>query len=98
MSYNLSEVRKAMLGFAVPAATVIVSAVTAGSDGGSTITTPEVVTALCAAVITGGTVFGVKNKPARGHRRKANVSEAAGDADTGLTTKYPTTPAHRDPA
>jgi hypothetical protein len=39
MKYALSEVRKAMLAFAAPFATVLVSAVTSASDGGSTLVT-----------------------------------------------------------
>jgi hypothetical protein len=89
MKYALSEVRKAMLAFAAPFATVLVSAVTSASDGGSTITKAEWVTAACGAVITGSGVFAVRNKPGKGQRRKADVSEAAPD--------YPgNVPAHFD--
>lgn len=96
MRYALSEIRKTIVGFAAPAATVLIASVTSASDGGSNITEAEWVTAACTAVITSGTVFGVRNKPGKGKARKANVSEAAADpADIGDV--YPTTPAHHDP-
>jgi hypothetical protein len=91
VKYSLSEVSKTIAGFLVPAATVLVSAVTGPSDGGSTITTAEWVTAACAAVITAGTVFGVTNKPAKGQPSKPDVSEAEADE-----VYPPDVPAHFD--
>jgi hypothetical protein len=79
VKYSLSEVSKTIAGFLVPAATVLISAVTSPSDGGSTITNAEWVTAACAAIITAGTVFGVKNKPAKGQPAKPDVSEVEAD-------------------
>lgn len=55
---------KAIVAFLVPAAVVVTSSVQSGSDGGTTITTAEWVTAACAAVITAGAVGVVKNRPA----------------------------------
>lgn len=57
---------KALVGFAVPAAVIITSAVQSGSDGGSSITTAEWVTAICAAVITAGGVAVTGNRPKPG--------------------------------
>jgi hypothetical protein len=81
--YALSEVRKTVVGLLVPAAVVIGSAVTDASDGGSTITQAEIVTAIVAAIVTSGSVFGVKNKRAAGHRARPDVSEAEVDSIEG---------------
>lgn len=50
---------KAVMGFLAPAAVVISSATLDGSAGGDRITQGELITALCAAVITAGAV-GIK--------------------------------------
>jgi len=59
---TIATYAKALVGFLVPAAVVITSSVQEGSDGGSAITTAEWITAACAAVITGGGVWAVKNR------------------------------------
>lgn len=50
------EYWKAILGFLVPGAVVIGSAVTGNSESGSTITTSEWVTAIVAMIVTGAAV------------------------------------------
>lgn len=47
---------KAILGFIVPGAVIIGSSVLEGSDGGTTITTSEWITALVACIVTAGAV------------------------------------------
>jgi len=62
---NWQHYWKAILGFLVPGAVIIGSSVTSGSDGGTTITTAEWVTAIVAMIVTGGAVgFGPANAPA----------------------------------
>jgi hypothetical protein len=62
---NWQHYWKAILAFLVPGAVIIGSAVTSGSDGGTTITTAEWVTAIVAMIVTGGAVgFGPANAPA----------------------------------
>lgn len=53
---------KSILGFIVPGAVVIGSAVLADSDGGSAITGAEWVTAIVAMIVTGGAVYAAPNK------------------------------------
>ena len=53
---------KAVAGFVVPAIVVLGTAITAGSDGGTTITTSEWVAAIIAAFGTSGVVYTVPNK------------------------------------
>ena len=55
---------KAIVGFIAPGAVVLTSAVTEGSAGGVAVTPGEVITALCATVITAAAVYAVPNKPA----------------------------------
>jgi hypothetical protein len=70
---------KALLGFIAPGAVLIGSAVTDGSQGGSSITTSEWVTAIVACVVTSAAVgFGPSNKPAGAHRGEG------GAVDVGL--------------
>ena len=59
---------KSVVGFIVPGAVVIGSAVQAGSDGGTIITGAEWVTAIVACVVTAGAVYGVPNGPSGKHR------------------------------
>lgn len=54
---------KAILGFIVPGAVVIGSAVTDASDGGSSITGAEWVTAIVASIVTAGAVYAKSNNP-----------------------------------
>ena len=58
---TLAQYWKAILGFVVPGAVIIGSSVTANSDGGSTITTTEWVTAAVACIVTGGAVAAKSN-------------------------------------
>ena len=61
---NWQHYWKAILGFLVPGAVIIGSAVTSGSDGGTSITTAEWVTAVVAMIVTGGAVAaGPANAP-----------------------------------
>lgn len=64
---------KAVLGFLTPGAVIIGSAVLAGSDGGSAITTAEWVTAGVAMIITGGAVYGKSNKDPDGDHQDESV-------------------------
>jgi predicted membrane-bound mannosyltransferase len=91
VKYSPSEVVKAVVGFVAPAAVVIGSSVTSASDGGSTITQAEIVTAVVAAIVTSAGVFGFKNKPAKGQPSKPDVSEAEADE-----VYPPDVPAHFD--
>lgn len=53
---------KAVIGFVAPAAVLLPAAFTEASDGGSTLTTSELVTAICACVVTAaGVGLGPKN-------------------------------------
>jgi hypothetical protein len=53
---NWQNYWKGILGFITPGAVIIGSSVLEGSDGGSTITAAEWVTAIVAMVVTGGLV------------------------------------------
>lgn len=53
---------KAITAFVVPFLTQIVAAMTDASDGGSTITSSEWLTALLTSLVAGGVVFAVPNK------------------------------------
>lgn len=62
---NWQHYWKGILAFLVPGAVIIGSAVTSGSDGGTTITQAEWITAVVAMIVTGGAVgFGPANAPA----------------------------------
>jgi hypothetical protein len=54
---------KAVVGFIAPGAVILTYAVTADSAGGDFVTTGELVTALCACVITGAGVYSKSNRP-----------------------------------
>lgn len=58
---NWPQYWKGILGFITPGAVIIGSAVTSVSDGGTTITTSEWVTAAVAMIVTGGLVTAKKN-------------------------------------
>ena len=60
---KIAQYWKAVVGFVVPGAVIIGSAVTAGSDGGSHITAAEWVTAVVACVVTSGGVAAATNAP-----------------------------------
>ena len=62
---NWQHYWKGILAFLVPGAVIIGSSVTSGSDGGTTITSAEWITAIVAMIVTGGAVgFGPANAPA----------------------------------
>lgn len=75
---------KAVLGFFTPAATSLTYAVTEASAGGENITQAEWVTALCAAFLTGGLVYG-----------KANTDPLAQRQDESVQPPTPYEPEHR---
>lgn len=58
---NWQHYWKGILGFLVPGAIIIGSSVLADSDGGTTITTSEWVTAAVAMIVTGGLVTAKAN-------------------------------------
>lgn len=60
---NWQHYWKAILGFVVPGAVIIGSSVLDASDGGSTITQAEWITAIVAMIVTGGTVAAKGNAP-----------------------------------
>ena len=60
---------KAVVAFVTPGAVVIGSAVLEGSDGGSTITGAEWVTAIVACVVTAGGVWAVPNRDPSGEHQ-----------------------------
>lgn len=53
---------KAVVAFVAPGATILIAAVTAPSDGGTAITSAELVTALATCVVTAATVYKVPNR------------------------------------
>lgn len=61
MNTKIGQAAKAVVGFVAPAVVSLGVAVTAGSDGGSSITTSEWFTAVIAALVTSGFVYGVPN-------------------------------------
>lgn len=60
---NWQHYWKAILGFIMPGAVIIGSSVLESSDGGSTVTTAEWVTAIVAMIVTGGAVGVKSNAP-----------------------------------
>jgi hypothetical protein len=64
---------KTIVGFLVPGAVILGSAVQEVSDGGANITQAEWVTALVACVVTGGAVFAVPNKDKHGQHQDESV-------------------------
>ena len=62
MTNKLAPYWKAFVAFLAPGAVVLVSAVTASSAGGESVTSGEWVTALCATVITAAGVYATPNK------------------------------------
>lgn len=53
---------KAVVGFIAPGAVVLTAAVQDASPAGSAVTSGEWLTAICACVITGAGVYGVRNR------------------------------------
>ena len=60
---NFAPYWKAFVAFVAPGAVLLGSAVTGTSDGGSTITGSEWVTALVACVVTAAGVYSIRNEP-----------------------------------
>jgi hypothetical protein len=90
--YNLSEVRKTVIGVAGLAVTVLATALTLGPDLIPNSWLPWV--QIVVAVATSYGIFAVPNQPAPGHRRRRGVSEV----ETSTGGPYPPdVPAHRDP-
>lgn len=75
MMNKLAEYRKALAAFLVPALTTVGVSLTAGSDGGTSITASEWVNVAIAALVTTGVVAAVRNEPQ--------------DADTDSSTFVP---------
>ena len=69
---------KAIFGFVVPLAGALLLALATGSPGGDNITQSELIGAVLTAIVTGGAVFAVPNKPPKGELRDPGVSEQAG--------------------
>jgi hypothetical protein len=65
---SLKPYLKAVSGFVAPGVVILGTAITKASDGHEVITGSEWLTAVVACVVTGGTVFGVKNRPKHGRR------------------------------
>lgn len=64
---------KSLIGFILPGVVIIGSAVTDGSDGGSTITTTEWVTALVACIVTAGGVYAKGNTDPKAEHQAESV-------------------------
>jgi hypothetical protein len=62
MINRISPYWKSVVGFVAPGAVLVGSAVTDASQGGSTITTAEWVTAVVACVVTAAAVYRVPNE------------------------------------
>lgn len=58
---KINEARKAVAGVVVPGLIMLGSALRAGSDQGSAVSSAEWVEVLIAALLSGGVVYGVKN-------------------------------------
>lgn len=67
---------KALVAFVTPGAVLIGAAVTEASEGGSTITTSEWVTALVACLVTSGAVYRIPNKDPKGEHQDESVQPA----------------------
>lgn len=79
---NLTPYLKSVFGFITPGAVILGSAVTAASDGGSTITQAEWVTAIVACIVTGSLVFGVPNRDPDGrHQDESTMPPERGATD-----------------
>lgn len=74
---TLTTAWKAVVGFVAPGAVILASAVLSGSDGGSRITTAELVTALVACVVTSAGVYRVSNAPQDDPEGQAGTHDAA---------------------
>ena len=68
---NYQQWWKAILAFIIPGVVTLGAAITDGSDGGSTITSTEWITAAFACVLTAGAVATKGNAPAVGGPRIA---------------------------
>lgn len=70
---------KAVAGFLTPGAVILGGAVLEVSDGGTTITTAEWVTALVAVIVTGGAVYGAPNLDPTGEHQDESVMPEPGE-------------------
>lgn len=70
---KLAPYWKAIVGFVAPGTVVIATAINDASQGGSTITQTEWVTALLAMVITGGGVYAKSNTDPKGTHQDESV-------------------------
>lgn len=68
---------KAVVAFLVPFLTQIVAALATQSDGGSSITTSEWLTALLTSLAAGGVVFAVPNKDPQAQHQDESVQPPA---------------------
>lgn len=73
MIEQLQPYWKAVVAFVAPAAVILTSAVTSGSDGGTAITAAEWVTAVCACILTAAGVYAVPNIPAGSYDPKHDI-------------------------
>jgi len=60
---KLAPYAKAVVGFIAPGASILIASVLPASDGGATITTAELITAVCTCVITAAGVYAIPNRP-----------------------------------
>lgn len=60
---RLAPYWKTVVAFITPGAILVGASVTEVSDGGTTITTSEWITAVVACIVTSGAVYQTKNKP-----------------------------------
>ncbi len=75
---------KAVVGFVAPAAAVLIASVLEKSPAGENITTGEWVTALCAALVTAGGVYGVPNKDPQALHQDESVQPPRNERGEGL--------------
>jgi hypothetical protein len=64
---------KAVVGFAVPFLSQIIAALLGTSDGGSSVTTSEWLTAVVTSLVAGGVVFAVPNKDPNAEHQEESV-------------------------
>jgi hypothetical protein len=74
---KLAPYWKTVVGFIAPGAVLIGSAVTEASDGGSTITAAEWVTAVVACIVTSAAVYGVPNRDPHALHQQESVQPPA---------------------
>lgn len=70
---KLAPYYKALVAFVAPGAVAIGTAVTEGSQGGSSITSAEWISALVACVVTSAAVYGTPNRDPEGDHQDESV-------------------------